>query len=73
MPHNERCGKPDNIGDKRRKKSQPARKDEQAGVLIDRVSGLSRERILIAHVWSMLFYNADVREGMFFIKFIVLI
>ena len=35
MPHNERCREPDNIGDKRRKKSQPARKDEQAGVLID--------------------------------------
>jgi hypothetical protein len=29
---------------------------EQAGVPIDRVIGLSRERILIANVWSMLFY-----------------
>jgi len=68
MPHNERCRKPDSIGDKRRKKSQPARKEEQAGVLRNRVIGLSRERILIAHVWSMLFYNADVRGGDVFYK-----
>ena len=37
-----------------RKKNLPARIVEQAGVPIDRVIGLSRKRILIAHIWSML-------------------
>ena len=39
---------------KLRKKKLPARIVEQAGVPIDRVIGLSRKRILIAHIWSML-------------------
>jgi hypothetical protein len=37
-----------------RKKNLPARIIEQAGVPKDRVIGLSRKRILIAHIWSML-------------------
>jgi len=36
------------------RKKLPARIVEQAGVPIDRVIGLSRKRILIAHIWSML-------------------
>lgn len=35
MPHNERCGKPDNIGDKRRKKKSACSVGKQAGVPID--------------------------------------
>ena len=35
MSHNERCGKADNIGDKRRKKTPACLEVEQAGVLID--------------------------------------
>lgn len=31
MPHNERCGKPDSIGDKRRKKTPACLVVEQAG------------------------------------------
>ena len=37
MPHNERCGKPDSIGDKRRKKKPACSVIKQAGVPIDRV------------------------------------
>ena len=35
MPHNERYGKPDSIGDKRRKKKPAYLVGKQAGVLID--------------------------------------
>lgn len=35
MPHNERCGKPDSIGGKRRKKTPACLEVEQAGVLIE--------------------------------------
>ena len=44
MPHNERCRKPDSIGDKRRKKNPACSVVEQAGVPIDRVFGLSIDR-----------------------------
>ena len=44
MPHNERYGKPDSIGDKRRKKTPACSVVEQAGVPIDRVIGGLRER-----------------------------
>ena len=44
MPHNERCRKPDSIGDIRRKKTPACSVVEQAGVPIDRVFGGLRER-----------------------------
>ena len=44
MPHNERYGKPNSIGDKRRKKNPACSVAEQAGVPIDRVFGGLRER-----------------------------
>ena len=47
-----------------RKKNLPARIVEQAGVPKDRVIELSRKRILIAHVWSMLFHLLS-REGIY--------
>ena len=40
--------------EKTEKEKPPARIVEQAGVPIDRVIALSRKRILIAHIWSML-------------------
>ncbi len=44
MPHNERCRKPDSIGDKRRKKTPACSVVEQAGVARDRVIRGLRER-----------------------------
>ena len=44
MPHNERYRKPDSIGDKRRKKNPACSVAEQAGVMRDRVIGLSIDR-----------------------------
>ena len=44
MPHDERCGKPDSNGDKRRKIKPACSVVEQAGVLRNRVIGLSRDR-----------------------------
>ena len=44
MPHNERYGKPDSIGDKRRKKKPAYLVGKQAGISTHRVIGLSRGR-----------------------------
>ena len=44
MPHNERYGKPDSIGDKRRKKKPAYLVGKQAGVQRNRVIGGLRER-----------------------------
>lgn len=51
IPRKGRKGKPDRIGDKRRKPACLVVK--QAGVPIDRVIGLSKKRILIDQTWSM--------------------
>ena len=62
MPHNERCGKPDSIGDKRRKKKPACSVVEQAGVPIDRgIMGLRGRKVKMnkSRTFARLLYVID--------------
>ena len=72
MPHNERYGKPDRIGDKRRKKKPACLVVKQAGVLRNRVIEVLRERKGLFFLYSfesINYLDFYIFEGIHYLHF----
>lgn len=69
MPHNERCGKPDSIGDKKRKKKPACSVGKQAGVLKNRVIERAKEFLFLYSFERIYYLDFYIFEGIHYLHF----